>query len=125
MIEIIYCEEELFDLPPPTLFYRATGNGLELLTNVVKQMLMTQSELCLNEYDFIKLTNIDKKIIFKPFGGQLTLKITESQIITDISQKDWIILLDAIQPMIHADNSMTYFVEFDGYGEDGNFIIES
>src|SRR5690349_19947730 len=109
MLEIIYCEEILFDLPPPTLFYRADKNGFEKLMFVIEQMLISRREVCLNDQEFVQITGTSRKIIFRPFASQILLKINESSIITDISVDDWKTLIEKFVKIIDSGNSLTYF----------------
>lgn len=125
MLEIIFSEEVLFDLPPPTLFFRANKNGYERLKAIIERMVDEGIELCLNEYEFIKIIGTAKRIIFKPQSNQLLLKITENTIITDISIDDWKDILDKIVVLIESECSSTYFIEFDNYYEEGNLVFES
>ena len=125
MLEFIYCEEILFDLPPPTLFCRGDLIGFEQLKKVIENMIIEQNEICLNNCDFVIITETTKKIIFRPFSNQILLKITDTEIITDISIKDWGIILDYLKEILSSKNSLTYFFEFENYIEEGNFVLES
>jgi len=125
MLEIVYCEEIVFDLPPPTLFYRSVENGFEQLIAIIEKMLIDKSEVCLKDCDFVTILGTTKRIIYRPFSSQLLLKISDSEITTDLSIKDWQILIDKIKVLVDSENSLTYFIEFEGYHEEGNIIIES
>jgi hypothetical protein len=125
MLEIIYCEEELFDLPPPTLYYRGNDDGFQKLVIAIEKMINEQTEICLNDYGFIKVSETNKRIIFRPFSNNVVLKIAETEIVSDLSIKDWKVVIDNITGLINSKNSLTYFVEFEDYLEEGNMVIES
>ena len=125
MLEIFYCEEVIFDLPPPTLFYRADEDGFRRLITVIDKMIIEQREVCLNDYDFVKISDTTKRIIFRSSSKKILLRITENEIITDISTNDWNEIVDIIKDMITSTSSLTYFVEYDDYYEEGNIVIES
>lgn len=125
MLEVVYCEESIFDLPPPTLFIRGNNKGYAKLKILIEEMIQDGIEICLNDYAFINVNGTIRKIIFRPFAGQVTLKITNSEIITDLSNKDWQSLLNNISIILKSRDSLTYFIEFENYLEEGNLIIES
>lgn len=125
MLNIFYCEDIIFDLPPPTLFYKGDNNSLLQLIKAIEQMISSKTDMCLNDYDFVNIEGTDRKIVFKPFSNNCLFKITDNEIVTDISENDWRIIMDKFNILISSNNSLTYFIEFENYLEKGNIVLES
>jgi hypothetical protein len=125
MLTVIYCEEVLFDLPPPTLFYRGSQEGFTMLATAIEQMLRDQQELRVNHIPSIRIQGTAKQILYRPFNQHLVSLETSESIITDLSATDWRELVRQLRNLAEGTGSQTYFLELAGHTDQVNVVFES
>jgi hypothetical protein len=125
MLTVIYCEEVLFDLPPPTLFYRGSQQGFTVLARAIEQMLRDQQELWVNQIPSVLIQGTVKQILYRPFDQHLVSLETSDSIITDLSATDWQELVRQLRNLAEGTGSQTYFLELEDHTDQVNVVFES
>jgi hypothetical protein len=125
MMTVHYCEEVLFDLPPPTLFYTGSSEGFTVLATAISDMLRCRQELCVNHLPGVTVRGTEKQLIFRPFDHQTVSLLTGDSIVTDMSETDWQELAKQLRNLAEAPGSQTYFLELEGYTDQVNVVFES
>ena len=125
MITVHYCEEVLFDLPPPTLLYMGNSEGFRVLAAAIAEMLHYRKELCVNYFPGVTVNGTDKQLLFRPFDHQTVSLVTNNSIVTDVSEADWQEIAQQLRSLAEASGSQTYFLELGGYIDQVNVVFES
>jgi hypothetical protein len=125
MLTVIYCEEVLFDLTPPTLFYRGSNDGFTVLATAIEQMLRDQQELRVNHIPSVMIQGTAKQILYRPFDQHLVSLETSDSIVTDLSATDWQELVRQLRNLVESTGSQTYFLELEGHIDQVNVVFES
>lgn len=127
-LTISYTLNEVCGYPGPNLFFHGKSEGFEKLSFVLQDLLQKENhEVCLNDLSFLKLNILNRKIVFRSsLQGNILTKVTDREILTDLSVFYWEKLFIWSVILSRGDASSTVYVEFDNHNliEECNMIWE-